>query len=61
MLNFTCVRQGLASQVYSNQPCLSLVSNGADCLLMSKQFFFRHGSDKVINALHQQVLRHSNY
>ncbi|KAF6032151.1 hypothetical protein EB796_009546 [Bugula neritina] len=45
---------GLSSTVFENQPSVSLISNGADCLLLSKQFFFKHCSEKMLTQLKEK-------
>jgi len=47
---------GVTSTIFENQPSLSIVSNGADCLLLSKQFFIKHCSDKMLTQLKEQKL-----
>ena len=47
--------QGVTSTIFKNQPSLHVVSNGADCLLLSKQFFTKHCSEKMLTRLKEQV------
>ena len=47
--------QGVTSTIFENQPSLNVVSNGADCLLLSKQFFTKHCSEKMLTRLKEQV------
>ncbi|XP_067938792.1 cyclic nucleotide-binding domain-containing protein 2-like isoform X2 [Watersipora subatra] len=47
---------GLVSEVFGDQPSLALVSDGADCLLLSKQFFFKHCSNRTLTYIHEREL-----
>lgn len=38
-----------------SQPSLSVVSNGAECLLLSKSFFKQHSCENIINSLRKSV------
>jgi len=36
----------VSSMIFDEQPSLSLVSNGAECIMISKKFFMNHCSDE---------------
>ncbi|XP_077870075.1 uncharacterized protein LOC144363027 [Saccoglossus kowalevskii] len=42
---------GLADVLFDDQPSLSLVSNGAECIVISKRLFMDHASDDLITKL----------
>ncbi|XP_033096644.1 uncharacterized protein LOC117100910 [Anneissia japonica] len=42
---------GLTNDLFGNQPNLSLVSDGAECLVLSKQFFLDNASDFQIHTI----------
>jgi len=42
---------GVSSMVFDEQPSLSLVSNGAECIMISKKFFLTHCSDAIKRRL----------
>lgn len=42
---------GVSSMVFDEQPSLSLVSNGAECIMISKKFFLTHCSDAMKRRL----------
>ncbi|XP_013417241.1 uncharacterized protein LOC106178564 isoform X2 [Lingula anatina] len=42
---------GVSSLVFPEQPSLSLVSNGADCILISKKAFMEHCDEKMMRYL----------
>ncbi|CAH3013636.1 unnamed protein product [Porites evermanni] len=42
---------GVSSMVFDEQPSLSLVSNGAECIMISKKFFLSHCSDAIKRRL----------
>ncbi|XP_071960143.1 uncharacterized protein [Antedon mediterranea] len=42
---------GLSSDLFGNQPTLSLVSDGAECLVLSKQFFLENATDFQIHEI----------
>nr|XP_054752216.1 uncharacterized protein LOC129257830 isoform X1 [Lytechinus pictus] len=39
---------GVLDMAFGTQPCLSLVSNGAECIMVKKKFFKKHCNDKTI-------------
>ena len=50
--------QGVGDVVFREvQPNLSVVSNGAECLLVSKPFFRQHSTEGIINNLRRTVRR----
>ncbi|KAJ7340503.1 hypothetical protein OS493_003255 [Desmophyllum pertusum] len=42
---------GVSSMVFDEQPSLSLVSNGAECIMISKKFYLAHCSDEMKRRL----------
>lgn len=42
---------GVSSMIFDEQPSLSLVSNGAECIMISKKFFMNHCSDEIKRRL----------
>ncbi|ELU12307.1 hypothetical protein CAPTEDRAFT_189448 [Capitella teleta] len=46
---------GLADMLHEDQPSLSLVSNGAECLLIDKQFYFNHMPQNLWQRLRLEV------
>ncbi|XP_071476910.1 uncharacterized protein [Diadema antillarum] len=44
-------RKGLVDVLFSEQPSLSLVSHGAECMVMSKQFFLQHATDDMLHRV----------
>ena len=38
-----------------DQPSFSVVSKGADCLLINKQFYQEHASEKLLREVRQNV------
>ncbi|XP_068761592.1 uncharacterized protein [Montipora capricornis] len=42
---------GVSSMIFDEQPSLSLVSNGAECIMISKKFFLAHCSDEIKRRL----------
>ncbi|KAH9512473.1 hypothetical protein Btru_038515 [Bulinus truncatus] len=46
---------GLAQCLFTDQPSLSVVSNGADCILMDKKFFLSNCSNGMMRRLRQEV------
>jgi hypothetical protein len=45
--------QGLFDMIFANQPTLSLVSNGGECILLHKESFNEIASDQYKKMLHQ--------
>ncbi|XP_041460732.1 uncharacterized protein LOC121411908 isoform X1 [Lytechinus variegatus] len=39
---------GVLDMAFGTHPCLSLVSNGAECIMVKKKFFKKHCNDKTI-------------
>ncbi|KAK0051908.1 cyclic nucleotide-binding domain-containing protein 2, partial [Biomphalaria pfeifferi] len=46
---------GLAQCLFTNQPSLSVVSNGADCILLNKKLYLRNCSSEVMRKLRIEV------
>ena len=46
---------GMGSTLYTNQPHLALVSNGAECLMMNKKFFLDNATDECLRGLREMV------
>nr|XP_054768653.1 uncharacterized protein LOC129276279 isoform X1 [Lytechinus pictus] len=42
---------GLVDVLFSEQPSLSLISNGAECMVMSKHFFLQHANDDMLHRV----------
>ena len=47
--------QGFADMFIGDQPSFSVISKGADCLLINKQFYLEHASEKLIREVRQNV------
>ncbi|XP_070557882.1 cGMP-dependent protein kinase-like [Ptychodera flava] len=45
---------GLAEMLFENQPSLSLVSNGAECIVISKKFFMEHANEDLMTRLRME-------
>ncbi|XP_038047769.1 cyclic nucleotide-binding domain-containing protein 2-like [Patiria miniata] len=59
---FVCVRIlvkggafGLSELMFSDQPSVSLISNGAECVVISKQFFLEHAPEHLIHQTRLKV------
>ncbi|XP_070579571.1 cyclic nucleotide-binding domain-containing protein 2-like isoform X2 [Ptychodera flava] len=46
---------GLAPLVFFDQPSLSLVSNGAECIMIRKKFYMEHTTEDIRRRLRRQV------
>ncbi|XP_045167047.1 uncharacterized protein LOC123530343 [Mercenaria mercenaria] len=46
---------GLADMLFENQPHFSLVSNGAECIMIEKKFFLEHASQRLMVALREST------
>ncbi|XP_055881246.1 uncharacterized protein LOC106077032 isoform X1 [Biomphalaria glabrata] len=46
---------GLAQCLFTNQPSLSVVSNGADCILLNKKLYLKNCSSEVMRKLRIEV------
>ncbi|XP_001640187.3 uncharacterized protein LOC5520360 isoform X2 [Nematostella vectensis] len=44
-------KQGVQSMLFDDQPSLSLVSNGAECIMISKKFYLSHCTDAMRRRL----------
>ena len=47
--------QGLAEVLLGVQPSVSVVSNGAECIMIDKDFYVKHASDKLIQRIRSDV------
>ena len=47
--------QGLADIILEEQTSFTIVSNGADCVLINKQFYLENASEKLLRKLRQDV------
>ncbi|XP_071815114.1 uncharacterized protein [Apostichopus japonicus] len=47
---------GLQDIVYSEQPNLSLVSNGAECVMIRKQFYLDEAKEETLRILRKEVI-----
>ena len=52
---FTSSGQGLTGVVFSDQPSLSLVSNGAECIVINKKFYLEHATEETLRGLRKEV------
>ena len=52
------ILQGLADIVLEEQTSFTIVSNGADCVLVNKQFYLEHASEKLLRKLRHDVSLH---
>ena len=43
--------QGLVDVILGGQPTLSVLSNGAECILMDKQFYMQHAPEALLRRL----------
>lgn len=52
-----CFKQGLIQAISDNfaQPSLSLVSHGAECILLHKKFFLEMAPLKLLDKLREEV------
>ncbi|XP_071816743.1 uncharacterized protein [Apostichopus japonicus] len=48
---------GLAELVFDSQPSFTVVSNGAECILLSKKFYLEHANAQVMNRLRRDAQR----
>lgn len=46
---------GLADLILEDQPSFTVVSNGADCVLVNKQFYKDHASEKLLRKMRQDL------
>ncbi|XP_070558250.1 uncharacterized protein [Ptychodera flava] len=46
---------GVLDAAFGEQPSLSLVSNGAECILISKKFYLKHASEENINIIQDKM------
>ena len=47
--------QGLSQMIHDDQPTFSLVSNGAECILINKKFYMDNVSKELMNVLRMEV------
>ena len=45
----------MADLVHDDQPALSLISNGAECMLIKKKFYTDHASQSLLNKVRYEV------
>ncbi|XP_022080342.1 uncharacterized protein LOC110973663 [Acanthaster planci] len=45
---------GLTGVVFSDQPSLSLVSNGAECIVINKKFYLEHATEETLRGLRRE-------
>jgi hypothetical protein len=41
--------------IYQDQPSMSLVSNGAECIMISKKFFMEKKTEATMRSIYQSV------
>ena len=46
---------GMEPHLYSNQPSLTLVSNGAECLMLNKKFYLENANEECMKWLKEAV------
>ncbi|KAL4227119.1 hypothetical protein ACF0H5_015092 [Mactra antiquata] len=46
---------GLTDLIIGDQPSFSVVSHGADCLLINKNFYLEHASEKLLREMRQEL------
>nr|XP_054750195.1 uncharacterized protein LOC129255905 [Lytechinus pictus] len=49
---------GLADMAYESQPSFAVISNGAECILLSKKLYMEHASMRMISKLRTQYQRY---
>lgn len=47
--------QGIAEMLYENQPHFSLVSNGAEVIMVEKKFYLENASQRLMVQLRESV------
>ena len=47
--------KGLANLIHFDQPSFSVVSDGAECILLNKELYRRHASVELINKVKYNV------
>jgi len=45
------VEQGLADIILGQQTSMCVISNGAECILLDKDFYLHHATDALIQRL----------
>jgi hypothetical protein len=50
MIGF-CLMQGLSDVILGGQPSLSVISNGAECILLDKQFYEQNAPEALLQRL----------
>ena len=50
-----CRCQGLSDLFFDNQPSMTLVSNGAECISISKKLFMEHASHAFVTRIREDV------
>ena len=56
MCSYLLQLQGLAGILFADQPGLSLISNGAECILIDKSFYLAKCPQKVLQRLKIEVV-----
>ncbi|XP_062567473.1 uncharacterized protein LOC134229716 isoform X2 [Saccostrea cucullata] len=44
---------GVANMIYQDQPSMSVISNGAECIMISKKFFMEKKTDATMRSIYQ--------
>jgi hypothetical protein len=47
--------QGLQETILGNQPSFSVISNGAECVLIDKKYYIEHAPDALLKRLTFEV------
>ena len=50
-----CFAKGLSDVLFDAQPSFSVISNGAECILLSKKFYREHATSRMLTQLRRQV------
>uniref|UniRef100_H2Y737 Uncharacterized protein n=1 Tax=Ciona savignyi TaxID=51511 RepID=H2Y737_CIOSA len=51
---------GVGCSLYTDQPQVALVSNGAECLMLSKKLFWEHVTEQCLDHLRQKEYPYPN-
>ena len=51
-----CFAKGLSDVLFDAQPSFSVISNGAECILLSKKFYREHATPKMLTRLRREVV-----
>lgn len=52
--------KGISNLIYQDQPSMSVISNGAECIMISKKFFMEKKTDATMRSIYQSVCLTSN-